>query len=215
MSDPDPLSSCGECLLFGAIQGLGDGLVLVDARERIFHLNRRARQLLELGPAPLTGRLVRPCLKPSGLEGFWIEAVAQEAPATTELTLPSGVLIRASVSLCLSTKEEPIGRALLIRDVTTERRLQIELSASIAERLAKMAGPAPGPGDFAALTAREREVLAHLAAGLTNAQIASRLCVSANTVASHLKSLYAKIQVSGRAEAAAWATARGLRPPTR
>ena len=53
------------------------------------------------------------------------------------------------------------------------------------------------------LTARERELLAALANGWTNLQIASRTGISRNTVKYHLKNLYDKLGVSNRAMAVA------------
>lgn len=54
------------------------------------------------------------------------------------------------------------------------------------------------------LTEREREVLAHLAQGRTNQEIADALTVSENTVRFHLKNIYEKLGVTNRTEAAAW-----------
>lgn len=56
---------------------------------------------------------------------------------------------------------------------------------------------------FSGLTPRERELLAALASGLTNAQIAGKLDISLNTVKFHLKNLYDKLGVSNRAQAVA------------
>ena len=60
------------------------------------------------------------------------------------------------------------------------------------------------------LTNREREILALLADGLGNKQIAARLGISPNTVKTHLELLFEKIGVSSRAEAVATAVRRGL-----
>ncbi len=60
------------------------------------------------------------------------------------------------------------------------------------------------------LTARELEVLQELARGLTNAEIAEALFVSLNTVKSHLKSIYGKLQVQNRTEAVLRAQELGL-----
>jgi len=50
------------------------------------------------------------------------------------------------------------------------------------------------------LTPREAEVLRLLAQGFTYIQVADRLCLSCNTVSSHIKSIYRKLDVrSGRA----------------
>lgn len=56
---------------------------------------------------------------------------------------------------------------------------------------------------FGTLTPRERELLASLASGMTNAQIAGKLEISINTVKFHLKNLYDKLDVGNRAQAVA------------
>ncbi len=56
-----------------------------------------------------------------------------------------------------------------------------------------------------ALSAREREVLMHLAAGRTNRQIAEMLMVSPHTVARHVEHIYAKLDVTNRTAATAYA----------
>ncbi len=64
---------------------------------------------------------------------------------------------------------------------------------------------AQNKADLAAsqLSDREEEVLALLAQGLTNAQIADRLVLSENTVKFHLQNIYQKLDVANRTEAAA------------
>lgn len=53
------------------------------------------------------------------------------------------------------------------------------------------------------LTAREREVLLHLATGATNAQIAHSLVISEDTVKSHLQKIFRKLGASNRSAAVA------------
>jgi DNA-binding NarL/FixJ family response regulator len=60
------------------------------------------------------------------------------------------------------------------------------------------------------LTNREREILALLADGLANKQIAARLGISKNTVKTHIELLFDKLAVSSRAEAVATGVRRGL-----
>src|SRR6266480_2007081 len=62
----------------------------------------------------------------------------------------------------------------------------------------------------AALSNREREILALLADGLVNKQIAARLGISTNTVKTHLELLFDKLGVATRAEAVATGVKRGL-----
>jgi two-component system nitrate/nitrite response regulator NarP len=60
-----------------------------------------------------------------------------------------------------------------------------------------------GHDPLAMLTRRERELLQGLAAGRTNARLATDLGVSVNTIKFHLKNLYEKLAVRNRAEAVA------------
>jgi DNA-binding CsgD family transcriptional regulator len=77
---------------------------------------------------------------------------------------------------------------------------------AVQRRLGLAHGPA-GPGQ---LTARETEVVALLAEGLTNAEVASRLYISPKTAAVHVSNILAKLGMSSRAEAAAYAVREGL-----
>jgi ATP/maltotriose-dependent transcriptional regulator MalT len=60
------------------------------------------------------------------------------------------------------------------------------------------------------LTPRELEVLALIAAGLTNEQIAARLVIAKGTVKKHIDNLYAKLEVRTRTQAVAQARRLGL-----
>ena len=68
----------------------------------------------------------------------------------------------------------------------------------------------PRARDEAGLTARETEVLTLLARGLTVAEAAALLSLKPQTVASYVKTIYHKLNVSNRAEAALAAANRGL-----
>jgi DNA-binding NarL/FixJ family response regulator len=62
----------------------------------------------------------------------------------------------------------------------------------------------------AALTVREREVLALVAAGLPNKSIASRLDISEKTVKAHLTRVFSVLGVNDRTSAALWAQRHGV-----
>jgi DNA-binding CsgD family transcriptional regulator len=63
------------------------------------------------------------------------------------------------------------------------------------------------------LTTREVEVLAEVASGRTNRQIADRLFISERTVGRHLSNIFVKLDCSSRTAAAAYAHEHGLAPP--
>ncbi|MGE4554149.1 MAG: LuxR C-terminal-related transcriptional regulator, partial [Desulfovibrionaceae bacterium] len=64
-----------------------------------------------------------------------------------------------------------------------------------------------GPADTP-LTRKEREVLALVAAGHTNQQIADATFISLHTVKTHLYNIYRKIGVGNRLQATLWAASR-------
>ena len=72
--------------------------------------------------------------------------------------------------------------------------------------------PAPPAGLPGGLTAREAEILVAIAEGLSNRDVAARLVISEKTVARHLANIYAKLEVTSRTAAAAWAHRHGLMP---
>ena len=59
--------------------------------------------------------------------------------------------------------------------------------------------------EVATLTARERQVLAHVAAGRTNREIAAALVISQHTVGRHIENIFTKLGVTSRASATAYA----------
>ena len=73
--------------------------------------------------------------------------------------------------------------------------------------VAALRGVPSRPGD---LTDREREVLACLAAGRSNREIAAALVISEKTVARHLSNIFTKLGVGSRTAAAAWGHRHGI-----
>jgi DNA-binding NarL/FixJ family response regulator len=67
----------------------------------------------------------------------------------------------------------------------------------------------PEPG-LAGLTEREVDVLQWVARGASNGQIADELCITINTVKSHLKNILEKLQLENRTQVAAYAIQSGL-----
>lgn len=103
--------------------------------------------------------------------------------------------------------------AMLERIVAGERiGVDAPWSARNSDRNGSDANGDDANGD---LSEREAEVLALLALGLSNKQIATELYLSIETVRTYVRRLYAKLGVSNRAQAAVHATLHGVAPPTR
>jgi NarL family two-component system response regulator LiaR len=87
----------------------------------------------------------------------------------------------------------------LVRAIRAAYAGRATLSPEAAQSLVETANQPPAPG--LDLTEREREVLALMAEGLNNTQIAGRLTVSPSTIKSHVSNILAKLSVTSRTEA--------------
>ncbi|MGW7532450.1 response regulator [Amycolatopsis sp. NPDC054798] len=124
--------------------------------------------------------------------------------------------LRAGASGFLLKDTPPAGLLAAIRTVAAGEAL---LAPSVTRRLIAefcRGTPAPPPtGELAALTAREREVLALVARGLSNAEIAAHLQLGKGTVKTHVSHLLAKLAVRDRAQLVIVAYETGMITPAR
>ncbi len=84
------------------------------------------------------------------------------------------------------------------------------LAAKVAMSVAHLRGGEFWPGAHLGLTQRESEVLALMVAGLSNRAIAGRLTVSEETVKTHARGIYRKLDVPDRSSAVAAALREGV-----
>jgi DNA-binding NarL/FixJ family response regulator len=100
----------------------------------------------------------------------------------------------------------------IVRAITTVAAGGAVFGATLARRIADFfaAGPPTPTTAFPQLTAREREILELLAAGRSNAQIATTLYLSPKTVRNNVSTIFAKLHVADRAEAIVRAREAGL-----
>jgi DNA-binding NarL/FixJ family response regulator len=101
-------------------------------------------------------------------------------------------------------------RKAIARALETIADGEVVFGSAIASRVLAWFAGDPRVAPFPELTEREREVLDLLARGLTNAAIAARLVVSEKTVRNHVSNVFAKLHVTGRAQAVARAKDAGL-----
>jgi DNA-binding NarL/FixJ family response regulator len=123
--------------------------------------------------------------------------------------------LRAGASGFLIKDTEPADILRAIRVVAAGESL---LSPAVTRRvIAEFAGrPAPSRGpDLDPLTEREREVVALVAEGLSNDEIAGRLVVSPATVRTHVGRAMAKLDARDRAQLVVMAFQSGLAAPPR
>jgi two-component system, NarL family, nitrate/nitrite response regulator NarL len=83
-----------------------------------------------------------------------------------------------------------------------------KLAATLLQRVASLAEERHAPHPLAALTQRERQIVQLLGDGLSNKEIARALQIEVATVKNHVHNILEKLQVTRRAEAAAFAARR-------
>ena len=114
------------------------------------------------------------------------------------------------------TAPEPLTLALDIADARLADRLARALAPVEGLRLvpagerAEAVVVAAGPASTLELTPREGEVLSILAEGASNREIAARLGISLHTAKFHVRSIYGKLDATGRVDAVAHAARLGV-----
>jgi DNA-binding CsgD family transcriptional regulator/tetratricopeptide (TPR) repeat protein len=109
--------------------------------------------------------------------------------------------LRRAHSIALVLGAVPLGHEL--EELAARSRIELQKPAT--------EGPSvPAPADSLGLTAREREVLGLVAAGLSNRQIGAKLFITESTAGVHVSHILAKLDVQSRTEAAAVARRLGL-----
>lgn len=90
--------------------------------------------------------------------------------------------------------------------------LDARTTAAVMRQFASPSEPGPRDRDKPRLSNREREIVALVAQGFKNKEIAERMFISEQTVKNHLHNIFDKLGVSDRLELALYAIHRNIRP---
>lgn len=152
-----------------------------------------------------------------GLEAA--RAIAEECPVTkicmltaseADDHLVSALKVGARAFILKGVAARELAR--ILRAVAAdETYVPPALAASLLLEMQAAAAPArkEAQDGMSGLTAREREILQALAAGLSNKEIGARLFLAEKTVKHHVTNIFQKLQVRNRVEAALLAQKRG------
>jgi DNA-binding NarL/FixJ family response regulator len=139
------------------------------------------------------------------------EAIRRELPEVEVIALTSvledsavyGAMRAGAIGYLLKDTEADE----LCRAIKAAAAGQVQLSPPVAARLVR---EVPPPQDPEPLTERESEVLAELAKGKSNKEIAAALVIAEKTVRTHVSNILGKLGVSSRTQAALHAVRSGL-----
>ncbi|MDQ0676056.1 DNA-binding NarL/FixJ family response regulator [Pseudarthrobacter siccitolerans] len=118
----------------------------------------------------------------------------------------SGFILKNSAPRILASAIRALARGAGWLDPNVTRKLLEEFSNGAESSL-------PTPAELDELTRREREVLAAIARGMNNAEVAAKLFLSEATVKTHVHRILMKLGVADRAQAVAAAYRLGLVKP--
>jgi DNA-binding CsgD family transcriptional regulator/tetratricopeptide (TPR) repeat protein len=148
---------------------------------------------------------------PEAAEAYALQLAGEwERPAALWREL--GCSYEAALALADADGDEPVQRAHVELQLLGAQPAAAMVARRLRERgLSVPRGPRPTTrANPANLTPRELEVLAHVAQGLRNAEVAGRLFVSEKTVDHHVSAILRKLDVHTRGEASAKAVRLGL-----
>ena len=153
-------------------------------------------------------------LKLPGLDGLGVLAELRDAGLPARVLVLTSVADPASVTVAMRAGAagflyKDVDPDALVRAVRSVHDGNTVLAPEAAGSLVRSRARAAAVAGLDALTAREREVLAGIADGKSNREIARMLRVSEKTVKAHVSAVLAKLGVQDRTQAAVYAVRHG------
>jgi two-component system NarL family response regulator len=197
VADDHQLMREGTAALLGADERIEVVALARDGGEAIALAERRAPDvvLLDLNMPGVGGLEACARLRERGGPEVLMLTVSEQEP-----DLYAALRVGAAGYM---TKDMP--PAELVEAVLAVARGEPRIAPAMASRMLVELGRATAPDPLETLSARERDVLALVAEGLRNREIAERLVISEATVKTHVRHVLEKLRFRNRAEAAAFA----------
>jgi ATP/maltotriose-dependent transcriptional regulator MalT len=186
------------------------GLALVGADQGDFD---RAREML-MESLALARRLGNPHRVAQNLEGVAVYAAQRGQSANASHFASAALALRTAIEAPLGPTEQRLLHQRLqaagpVRDADTGRHWSVDQACALAVELLRE--PPPPDAQFAYrvrghLSAREAQVAALVARGLSNREIARTLTIAERTATSHVEHVLDKLGFHSRAQIATWVT---------
>ena len=136
-------------------------------------------------------------------QGRYREAIASLQVALCEYRTQRSRYDTAQVYEWMAIAHRAVGEGeLAVADAATADNIYAQLGVEPVQPC--------GADSAGGLTKRELDILRRVAGGATNKQVGEQLCISEKTVGRHLANIYAKLDVSSRTAAVAWAHDKNL-----
>ncbi len=181
---------------------LGAGIILLDSNRHIAWMDKRTRARLNGGIDQLA-EVLRTLDAPHGI-------TCHVYPA--QVTINGEAAVVCLVQEIEEQKEQGFDVIAAIEAAMSDTSWLTRTIIARLKALRHAKRPAPRVSDLEMLTDREREVLALICEGRSDAQMGATLKLSQNTIRNHIASLYRKLGVNRRTAAIIWARERGITP---
>ncbi len=169
--------------------------------DRYFHSSRQAIEFLETNNHP--PQVILLDIKMPGTKGVdAIESIKRIAPSTNIIMLTSydfDTDIRTSLKRGASGYLLKSSQSMdIIRAIQTVQKGGTPLDPMITQRMTDAFIAENPESDAYDLSAREREVIRWISQGMNSAEVAQQLSITYNTVETHIKNIFHKLNVSNR-----------------